>query len=348
MPPLAAKVKHVLLILIRAAVGVGLAVFLIVLTLRSTGADLWAALGGSNVPLVVFAFVFYGAIIAVTTVRWGLLLAVQGVHLGFWGLWRLTMIGVLFNLAIPGAVSGDFLKMAFIAKQAPSKRAEAIMTIMLDRVVGILGLFIVASAMVLVSLPLVIGLGKDHRPIQIAVLLVGLGSVGGIVAVLLVELRQILVKLPLVSGLLTICSRRLPLKVVSTVQRLVGALELYRKRRGTVAVAVAISVCVHTCLGLTLFSVGRGIGERDLRLREYMLATQVGNAVAAIPVTPGGLGTRDAIVSRFMGALGMAPAKAGAIPVTLSLIMVAWALVGAGVFVLSPGVRKPMEQAGMP
>ena len=117
--------------------------------------------------------------------------------------------------------------------------------------------------------------------------------------------------------------------------------------------AFAISVGVHSTLALLLFTVGHALGETKLSLSGYALATQVANAVAAVPVTPGGLGLRDFGIKLFFDALGAPAAQTGNIPVTMSLIISAWALLGAGVFIVNRASAtsvssRPAGQADSP
>lgn len=330
----------ILFLRLSGIVALGLALCLLRLTLRSTGADLRGDLGSANISLLLLALLLYGMVIEITVVRWGLLLRVQGIHLGFLELSRLTLIGVFFNLAIPGAVSGDLLKMAFIARAAPDRKAESVLTIMLDRLIGLLGLFIIASTAVLLALPAILGMGPEYRMAQAGAALVGLGSIGGLAGVVLVELRERLLKLPGVSTLVGYVSRFLPHSVNAILNRFITALELYRSHRHVIAKAVGLALLVHTFLAVDLFIVGRALGEHGLGFQHYFITTQVANAVGGIPVTPGGVGTRDKTAATFFQAFGAAPANTvGSIPVTMSLIIMFWSLVGALVFIASPAAR---------
>jgi len=120
--------RQTVLTAVRAVVGMGLALFLIHLTLKksdTTFADLQGQLLAANKALLGLAFVLYGGVIALTIWRWDLLLRVQGVHLRRWDLFRLTMIGVFFNLAIPGAVSGDLVRWGTLPMRCRTRRLSA-------------------------------------------------------------------------------------------------------------------------------------------------------------------------------------------------------------------------------
>jgi uncharacterized membrane protein YbhN (UPF0104 family) len=334
----------ILFVRLGAAVAILLAIALIWGTLASTGADLWGDVSNGRPGLLAMVVACWGGALLIGAIRWGVLLSVQGIHLSIFSLLRLTLIGHFFNTSLPGAVTGDLLKMGYVSDHSGARQAEAVLTIFLDRIIGVLGLCIVASAMVLWNLNVLIELGKEHRPLQLAAYTVGLGSIGGILFVLAVEVRGWLVRFGPISLLLRLAGRILPDKLVAMVTRLANALELYRGQRAATLKALLLAVCVHLLLGLGLYCSGRGIHEHGLRPRDYFLTAQVANSVAAIPLTPGGVGTRDMTTKEYFIALGAKPAdKVGTIPVVMTLAMVGWALVGSVVFVLSPR-RKPVPE----
>jgi uncharacterized membrane protein YbhN (UPF0104 family) len=88
---------------------------------------------------------------AVSSYRWSCLLALQQVVISQWDAFRLTMIGVFFNLFGLGGVGGDVFKMYYVRSHAGERTTEAMLSIVVDRVLGLLGLFAVALA----SLPFV-------------------------------------------------------------------------------------------------------------------------------------------------------------------------------------------------
>jgi uncharacterized protein (TIRG00374 family) len=344
----AARLKKLILSALRIAIGLLLAVFLIHLTLKSSDTDLGANLRDARKSLLLLAALLYGISLAIGTWRWHLLLKVQGINLRARDLLRLQMIGFFFNLAIPGAVGGDLVKMGFVARQTAGKRTEAVFSIMVDRIAGMLGLFVVASAMVLLALPFLLSLGPEYRPIQLGAFTVGLGSLAGIIGILAVEFHGKLLAHPWLKRLVEWTAGKLPEAVNETVVRVMTALDQYRKKRALFAATVLISVVIHCFLALDLYLVGRALHDRALSLADYTLTTQVANCVAAVPVTPAGVGTRDFVAKLFFEAMGMTGDKIGAVPVTLTLVIIFWGLVGAGVFTLSPpATPSPVAETGL-
>ncbi|HEN21150.1 MAG TPA: flippase-like domain-containing protein [Desulfobacteraceae bacterium] len=334
------NVKKILGTGIRLTIGIGLAYLLINLTLKHTQTDLWNELLASRWSLLASALIFYGAIIAITIWRWAMLLKVQGIYLRAGDIIRLSMLGNFFNLSLPGAVSGDFLKIAFLSQHAKDKKLKAALTVLLDRVIGLFGLFIVAVVMLLIYMPFLYSLGNTYRPVKIAALTVGTGSVIMALAIALVICGGALMHHPRIGGLIRRGKGRLPDFITSRLERLFEALQMYNRTRGTVFKAVLLSVLVHASLAINMFVIGAAVNENGLRLSDYFLATQVSNAIAGIPVTPAGIGARDATMSMFLIALGAPLEKAGVVPVILTLIILFWGLVGGIVFLFTRISKK--------
>ena len=73
--------------------------------------------------------------------RLRMLLAPQGVIRGYLDMVRLTYLGAFFDVFMVTAVGGDAVKAVYLARGIPSgRRTEAVSTLLLDRLMGLLGL----------------------------------------------------------------------------------------------------------------------------------------------------------------------------------------------------------------
>ena len=322
---------------LRAAVGITLAAFLIYFVLSRNDVDFAAELRRCILPLLAIPFGAYFLVIGTAAYRWHLLLKVQGIDLPARELISLTMIGTFFSLAIPGTVSGDLVKMAFLTPHVRDRMGEAMLTIMLDRIFGIFGLFIVALLSALLSLRFLLDAAAT---IQLATVIVGSGSIAGMMAILAVRFRERLEGLPGVRHAITAGARHLPLRITNVVGRLSTALNLYRRRSGIVAVAVLLSVGTHSVFAASVFVIGKSFREEAVALPQYFLATLVANTIASIPLTPAGLGGRDLVLAAFLDAAGADAAKAGIIPAMLSIVIASVSLTG-GFFFITYKFRRP-------
>jgi glycosyltransferase 2 family protein len=333
--PLPPRLKRHLITAIRGILGIALAFFLIRFVLRQNQVDLLSELRQATWPWLVVALVLYGLGIVFGIYRWGSLLRVQGVTASTGQLARLTLIGIFFSMALPGgAIGGDVVKMVYVARHAPTRRTEAILSIMLDRLLGLVGLMTVALISVLLCLDWL----KVAEPrLQLTVVLVGGACVGGLGALIAISQHRRLLALPGVRGLVNWAGTRLPQAVTQICQRIATGIDLYRNTPRTLIAALGLSLMIHSSVALSVYSLGRAYHEDHAEVRHYFMATQIANAIAAIPAAPGGLGLRDITLAPMLKTAGALPEKAGVVAATLSLIITFWSLLGGVVFILSRG-----------
>lgn len=96
--------------------------------------------------LLLGALALLSANLLLGAVRWQWLLKAHGLRLPMRRTLELTLVGNFFNVALPGAVSGDFVKAFYIGKELDGKRAQAFGSILFDRVAGLTALVFVAGA----------------------------------------------------------------------------------------------------------------------------------------------------------------------------------------------------------
>lgn len=75
--------------------------------------------------------------------RWRMLLKVQSVDIGYWVAVRLHFLGLFYNNCLPGSVGGDLLRAWYVTKHT-KKKLEAALSVFVDRVVGVVGIAIMA------------------------------------------------------------------------------------------------------------------------------------------------------------------------------------------------------------
>ncbi len=90
---------------------------------------------------IVAAFVVSQAILAS---RWWLLLRTQGIRINIWAAIRLHFLGLFYNNAMPGSVGGDLIRAWYVTKHT-EKKFEAVLSIFVDRFVGLLSSLIMAG-----------------------------------------------------------------------------------------------------------------------------------------------------------------------------------------------------------
>ncbi|MBI3484077.1 MAG: flippase-like domain-containing protein, partial [Acidobacteria bacterium] len=121
--------KQILFTILRTVMGIALVVYL-----WRSGAIKWTAMTGLvtqwKIALAVVALLLLDA--AALGWRLRVLLDPRGFHLPMVPAFRLTMIGVFFNLCLPGATGGDLVKIYYATEGNPGRRTEVGTIVMLD------------------------------------------------------------------------------------------------------------------------------------------------------------------------------------------------------------------------
>jgi glycosyltransferase 2 family protein len=96
-------------------------------------------------PWLVGAFLLMLPPYAIVSIRFKLVLEAFDLPVSFRDATRWTMIGSFFDIAMPGSSGGDLVKIGYVVSHyGKGNRTKSVMAIFVDRVVGLLGLFILA------------------------------------------------------------------------------------------------------------------------------------------------------------------------------------------------------------
>jgi uncharacterized protein (TIRG00374 family) len=231
------------------------------------------------VPAVLALFV--SALLGVY--RWQWLLRAHQIDMKWSKIFQLTFIGNFFNIALPGAVSGDFVKAFYIGREAKGQRAKAFGSILFDRVAGL-------SALVLVSAgALAFGIGSYlHTPLIKGIqLLLGVGAV--CVISFYAYLFCVREHHDPILRILNHLEKSVP-KIASVV-RIYESLRHYHSHKLTVLKVLAISVIIHLIYGWGCLNFAEALGDLNLSLTSVYIVVPLGLLITAVPVAPAGIGT---------------------------------------------------------
>ena len=90
-------------------------------------------------------FFLYAIFIVLGAIRWHILMSGLNIHLPLMKTIQLQMIGMFFNTTMPGSVGGDLIKAVYVMKENDGRKTRALLSIFIDRVCGVMGLFILAT-----------------------------------------------------------------------------------------------------------------------------------------------------------------------------------------------------------
>lgn len=285
--------KSKLILLAKLAFVVGLLYFLVQKGMLSLDATRQAL---SQWQLVLPAFLAFFVTFTLGVFRWKWLLVAHNIKLSWAKVFQLTLIGNFFNIALPGAVSGDFVKAFYIGKEVGGNRSKAFGSILFDRVAGL-------SALVLVSAG-ALALGFDslvNTPLfsSVRVLL----SIAAVCVIFfygyLFSVRE---RHDPVLKIFQALEKKF--KKLASLTRIYESLRHYHNHRGTVLKVLAISVVIHLIVGWCCLSFAQALGEMHLPLLSLYVVVPLGLLITAVPVAPAGVGTGNFAFFYFFHFLG--------------------------------------------
>lgn len=101
---------------------------------------------GERWPWLALAFLLMLPSYLIVSCRFWLVLRNQGVEVPFRIALRWTMIGSFFDLAMPSNSGGDIVKGAYVVKHVgQGSRTRGVMAVAFDRILGLIGLFLLSS-----------------------------------------------------------------------------------------------------------------------------------------------------------------------------------------------------------
>jgi len=270
-----------------------------------------------------------GAATLLQTQRWIILMKVQDIVVSPVRALRIMLVGMFFNLFLLGATGGDIIKIFFIMKEAPGKKTGALLSVFIDRVVGVLALVTVSTAVILARWGELMQHPVTRKGVGTVAIILG-GSLGFIIAAWLVDRFNLTSKLP----------HWLPMH--AKIAEAAAAFAQYAKAGRAVGVAFLLSIPAHLLLFSTFYFGARAFSA-DLSLLSIYCVMPIVSAITALPVSIGGVGLRETLFESILGALYHTPA-AIAVLISISgfLMTVFWSLVGGGVYLLyrSSGTDK--------
>jgi uncharacterized membrane protein YbhN (UPF0104 family) len=200
-------------------------------------------------PMCLFA-------VTITILRWKILIHALGLSFSVGETLRAGFLGYLANL-LPffGLVAGDSLKAVMIIHRNPGRRAEAVASVLVDRVLGLYALLLLAAiaSLLLPAASLARLPSEDQdivRRLCWCVESVSLASSIGLAVMLIPAVTQsrwwdMLEHTPLVGPIL---------------HKLVGAMRAYRRRVDLLLAAIGVSVIVHSSYVAAIWLITISIG----------------------------------------------------------------------------------------
>ena len=265
-----------------------------------------------------------GCAFLLQTERWRRLLRVQEINLGWWRTFRVYLIGAFFNLFLLGATGGDIVKIYYAMRETSSKKSAALLSVVVDRMVGMIGL--VAITIVLCSLRLDLLLSHPlTRALLTGLVFIMLASLALIALAIFIEHFHLAHKLP----------DWMPMRV--TILELSAAFSTYARDPRTLAITFSLSIVAHFCIFLSFYFSARAFGQYAglSGMIEILAVLPVILTIASLPISLSGVGVREGLFQKVLSILyGTAESVAVMISITGFLMVVFWGLIGGCVYLV--------------
>jgi uncharacterized protein (TIRG00374 family) len=310
--------RHALLVVLKIAVS---ATLLTLLLRRADVGRVAQGLRGADPIWIGAALVLYLFGVGVSAWRWQLLLGAQGVRLPLSKLFESFLVATFFNNFLPSNVGGDVIRIADTAKAAGSK-TTATTVVLLDRAVGVLGLFLIAAIGATVSRW---SAAVDAGPVGPTTLWAGLVA-GTVVSV------PVLMAPRIVHVLAGPIRRLHPEWIDERLERLTSALTRFRDCPGTMLATFGGAVVVQGVMVLFYYALALSL-RIPIDLAHLALLVPISFLVQMLPISINGLGVREAFFGLYFGRLGLPLHSALLLSLGGAAAVMAVSVIGAGAYV---------------
>lgn len=297
---------------------------------------LWKTLRSVHPGALALSFLLMGLTLVIGILRWRMVLNVHGLGLPFSRAGEISLVAHFFNTFLLGTAGGDVMKAYYAARETHHKKTEAVVTVFVDRIVGLWSMLLFAALMILPNIRLFERTGLRqalarlftapaeasrelariiwNEPYVFAAALLLALTLAGSVFMFLAFRGGVSKKWTGARAWL----RRLPKG--EHLERSLDSCREFGKQRGFLTRTVLLSMVLNFICVLQFWVLARGLGM-NVSLLALCLIVPTVICVAALPITPSGLGLRENAVVQLLAAPSIGADATDA----LSLSLLAWA-----------------------
>jgi len=305
---------------LRFGIGLGIILFLL---FRVNLKEMLAVLHESLLqwPWLALGIAFYIGGLLIGVGRWKIILDAQGLKMAWSRVFCISFIGQFFNSFMFGSTGGDFARAFYAAKETHHKKTEAVATVVIDRMIGLVVLNLIAGVMLIARFNFYMQHWATHLPALIMI-----GMILATIAALFVVYNIRLFKGWPIFRFIEHHPRLGPV-----VRRLLISIYLYHRRINILFKTALLTLAIHSLIVLQCFCFGKSL-QIDMTVIDYFTVIPLIISIAAIPVTPGGLGVREGLAVTMLGALNVSAHQALPLSLMIYFVSVALSLIGGFIF----------------
>lgn len=295
----------------------------------------------------------------IAMLRWHMLMRSVKLDSTAWGAVRLGFIGLFFNNVMPGLTGGDIVKAIYLTREHPKQRTGAVVSVVVDRIIGIIALTLIAAVVIPFDLDRYAGAALPTYGFLLAAIV---GSIAVLSRRVKSRLRDLVRLLRRNDGSNEGAEPkgrigRLARSITSVMGKIDDAVSTYRHQARAITVAMLLSLVVQLLLiyGLMVFGDALADGGRQLlasapptmeaaevaqrsseldamhalTFGDYCSVVPIINIVTAVPISPpSGWGMGEALFQYFFSTLGVAKGDSVALSFTYRITNLLISLLG--------------------
>lgn len=283
--------------------------------------ELWKTVSLIKPLAFVESLGWMGLTLVLGVARWRMVMAVQGLHLTFRRAAGITWVAHFFNSFLLGSTGGDLIKALYAARETRHKKTEAVVTVFVDRIVGLWAMLLFAGIMMIPNLALI----RQHKAME---------AVCGVILFMLAA-ASVVLGVGFWSGL----SRKFPsarpflrrLPKGEALEKSLDACRGFGKSSGFLLKTLGVSMALNAVCVFQFTAVAKGLGLEIPSAALFVMVPMV-ICISALPITPSGLGVRENLFVMLLTV-----PEIGA-PATLALALSLLAFAGSLIWSLAGGV----------
>tara|TARA_B100000767_G_C19750321_1_gene530514 strand:+ start:1322 stop:2272 length:951 start_codon:yes stop_codon:yes gene_type:complete len=244
--------------------------------------------------------------VLIANFRWKIVLKQLGSNISFYKALRYLWIGVFFNQALPSSIGGDAVRGYYLCKNENYSFSEATIGVLLDRVMGLLGLVL----LVILTIPLIFESTITLLTKWTILSIIFFALIAIILSLIIDLIPNKFSQLKIVNGLVKF----------STQGR-----EILFSYYGLLAITLSIIIHLTFVFAAWLLAYGMGL---NIPFIGMLLIVPITNLLIALPISIAGWGIREGLFITGLGYLNVSSDAALALSILYGLLMLFVSLPG--------------------
>jgi uncharacterized protein (TIRG00374 family) len=274
-----------------------------------------------NIRHVRFIYLVYGLVpyllfIIVSAWRWQVLLDYKRFQIPVMKTLGIYFIATFFNNFLPTTIGGDVMRVFYSMKR---RKADALATVLVDRILGFVGLFIFALCAVLY---LVMRKGQtEFLPLMIF----------GLVAIVIIT--YVFFSKNVYEKVSPFLDKIVFLRIGERLNKLHSSTTDFSGAWGTIIGCTVFSIIIQALLAIGPYVVMRGMGIDHVSIVPFFIYIPIINVVSIIPISFNALGVREYFYIVLFARVGVLGEQAVAISLVSFFLYFLLSLIGGVIFI---------------